>query len=72
MSEMLRTEIFVGTNKETMRDKGIELGLEGAALAMFMYACLEVVLDIVVEKDTGLASIVGVDGKALEAPRRGR
>ena len=61
----MRTTIYVHGSKESNWTKGVELGLDGDALMMFSHACEEVALEIEVDKATGIAKIVGVDGRLV-------
>lgn len=62
---MIRTDIYIGSSKESMWNKAVELGLSGEALMSFRYACCEVKLTIDVDEQTGDAVIVAVDGRPL-------
>ncbi len=56
---------YLHSNKETMYDLGKKAGLEGQALEYFMYALYEVRVDLMVDEDTGDATIHRVDDMEL-------
>lgn len=59
------TKIYVHGSKESMYDKGVELGLTGDALHYFTFTGNEIELEILVDTVTGESTIVAVDGKAV-------
>lgn len=61
----MKTKIYVHASKESMYDKGEELGLSGEALNMFSYTGNEIELTIDVNTGTGLSTITEVDGKPI-------
>lgn len=58
--------VFVHSDKETMYEKGEEIGLDGPALREFTYALYEVKIDIEVDTKTGKTVIVAVDDRKVE------
>lgn len=63
---MIRTDIYVHSSRDSMWNKGEQLGLAGEALKLFSFVGCEVKLTIEVDETTGDAVIVAVDGKKLE------
>lgn len=61
----INVDVFMHGNKEAMWEKGEELGLSEDALQMFKYACLEVRITLRVERETGKARIVKVNGSEV-------
>ena len=61
----MRITAYVHSTKESMYDLGKRSGLKGAALDMFMYACLEVKLELEVNEETGEATIIRVDDRTI-------
>lgn len=59
---MIITKIYLHSDKDTMWDKAKELGLSEDATRMFRYACCEVEVELEVDRKTGEAEIIGVDG----------
>ena len=66
----MRTSIYLHNSKDSNWEKGTELGLSGDALKRFVYACLEVELEVEVDPQTGGAEIISVDGRELKEPKR--
>ena len=62
----IRTTVYLHSDKETMHEMGVKLGLEGEALNHFRYAGYEVALGMDVDTATGNAVIVAVDGKKVK------
>lgn len=62
---ILKTKMFLHSDKDTNRDMGEKLGLSDEALGRFIYACYEVEVDLEVNEQTGEARIVAVDGRAV-------
>ena len=62
----MKATIYLHSDKDSMYEKGMKLGLSGEALSMFKYACCEVTVTIEVDPATGFASIVEVDGRKVE------
>lgn len=60
----MKATIYVGSDKDSMWEKGEELGLSGDALRMFRHAACEVRLELDVSDD-GSAKIIAVDGRAV-------
>lgn len=54
--------IYLHSNKESMLEKGEELGLTGDALNYFMYTCSEVKIELQVDRE-GHAVINKVNGR---------
>lgn len=61
------TTIYLHSSKESNESKGRDLGLKGEALDMFLYAGYEVALELEVNKETGAAEIMKVDGRPVGA-----
>lgn len=57
--------LYVHRSKEENFDDGEEIGLEDHALDNFRYACCDVGLDCLVDPETGLTWITGVNGVPL-------
>ena len=66
---MIRTDIYIHSSKESMYEKGVEIGLKGEALRRFVFAASEVKLTIDVDAKNGKSSIVAVDDKPLSAAK---
>lgn len=62
----MKATIYLHGSKESNYDKGKELGLSEEALAFFVYACYEVVIEGEVNPQTGSFKITAVDGRRLE------
>lgn len=62
---MIKAAVYLHASRESMWEKGEELGLSGEALKMFSFACTEVRVDLSVDEGTGEARIVAVDGRAV-------
>jgi len=62
---MIKTKVYVHGTKESMYDKGVELGLTGEALDNFKYTGYEVELEIEVNKETGDSTIIAVNDVPL-------
>ena len=62
----MRTTVYLHSMKETMLEKGEVLGLDGAALDLFMYACAEVKLTLDVDVWSGDSRIVAVDDRPVK------
>ena len=63
---MIRTDIYVHSSRDSMWNKGEQLGLTGEALKLFSFVGCEVKLTIEVDEKTGDVVIVAVDGRKLE------
>lgn len=57
---IIRTTLYLHSDKESNRDTGQELGLEGMALENFTYALYEVKVEIDLNTATGQYTIVSV------------
>ncbi len=55
-------KVYLHSSKESMYDKGVNLGLKGDALNKFMYACYEVELTLDIDRTNGEYNIVAVNG----------
>jgi len=62
---MIRTDIYVHSSRDSMWEKGEQLGLTGEALKLFSYVGCEVKLTIEVDEKTGDAVIVAADDRPL-------
>lgn len=60
--------IYFNSSKEENYNTGVECGLTGKALDMFMYALYEVKFECVLNMDTGEAIILKVNGRELANP----
>lgn len=60
---MKKFTAYLHSSKETMWDKGEDLGLSEESLRQFSYALSEVKLDCSVDEETGFCEIERVDGK---------
>jgi len=63
---MIRTDIYVHSSRDSMWEKGEQLGLTGEALKLFSFVGCEVKLTIEVDEKTGDAVIVAADDKPLK------
>jgi phosphoribosyl-AMP cyclohydrolase len=61
----MRVIVYLHASRETMWEKGEALGLTGEALSMFSFACYEVKVDLDVDQNTGVATIIAVDDRKL-------
>ena len=57
----IQTTVYLHSSKESMYEKGQELGLRGEALNLFCYCCYEVAVLIEVNTATGTYEILAVD-----------
>ena len=60
----MKATVYLHSNKESMWDLGVKLGLTSEALSLFKYACCEVKVELEVAAD-GNAVIVAVDDRPL-------
>lgn len=60
--------IYAGASKDSMFEKGEDLGLRGEALSAFGYTAGEVELSVRVDRESGRALLVGVNGVHLHSP----
>ena len=67
MTDTLKAIVYVHSTHDQMYYKGVELGLTGDALEMFKFACSDVRVELSVEPKTGVARIVSVDERKVEA-----
>lgn len=58
----MNTTIYLHSNKEAMYNIAQELGLSEEASKNFKYACYEVAIELEVNRQTGEAKIVAVNG----------
>lgn len=63
---MISTKIYFHTDKESMAEKGQEIGLTGKALDEFVYTGYEVGLSIEVNEKTGKAVATHFQGSKLD------
>lgn len=66
----MKTKLYLHSNKDSNYEKGEELGLTGEALKQFAYALSEVEFEVGIDPETGVATILSVDGKALVSGER--
>lgn len=64
--ETVQAKMYLYSTKEANSHLGERLGLEEEALENFKYALYEVECDIKVNKETGEAELLKVNGKALK------
>lgn len=64
---MLKTKLYCHSNKESMYDKGEELGLSDEALDNFIYTMYEVEFDVEID-ESGNAYATHLNGVKLERP----
>ena len=64
---LLKTVIYLHSNKEEMLKMGVALGLTGVALEMFKFACCEVAVELSVDPNTGEATIISIDKRKVES-----
>ena len=64
-AEKVQAKIYLGTTKEENLHLAERLELSDEATQNFRYAFLEVECDIEVNKETGIAKLLKVDGKRL-------
>ncbi len=69
MATMLTARVAVHADRNRMFELGQSLGLRGQVLTMFSHGCTDVELELAVEAETGLVTIVGVDGREVGARR---
>lgn len=62
---IITTTIGLHSDKSTMIDYGIELGLDEEALNEFAYTCYEVEVTLEVDTKTGKSKIIEVDGRKV-------
>lgn len=61
-----RLKVYLHSNKDSMWEKGEEVGLDEAGCKLFMYSLYEVEFDLEVSRD-GSSRIVAVDKQSLGA-----
>lgn len=61
----MKVTLYAHGSKENVWEAGEKLGLTGDALSMFSHAIDEVKLTLTVHKNTGIATITHVDGRAV-------
>jgi hypothetical protein len=59
-----RTTVYLHSDKDSMYETGVKIGLTGEALSMFSHALCEVRFEIEVD-ETGLTTIVGLEGTKI-------
>ena len=52
--------LYVHSDKESMFEQGVDLGLSDKALEQFRYVGYEVGLEIIIDPETGKAKMIGV------------
>lgn len=62
-----QVDVYAHGSKENLLEIGEQLGLTGEVLRMFSFAADDVKLTLSVDMETGVAEIVAVDGRDLEA-----
>jgi len=63
----VKAVVYLHSSKEQMYEIGTKIGLSGQALDLFLFACCEVRLEVLVHPLTGVATIVSVDERKVEA-----
>lgn len=66
--EKIKTSLYVHTSKESMGEKGEELGLKDKALDEFAYTGYEIKFEIEVNTKTGDAHALSINGIDLLEP----
>lgn len=62
---MLKTQIYLYSDKNSNWELGEKLGLSGDALMCFRHALSEVEIEIEVDESTGLSTIIACNGRTL-------
>lgn len=57
---IIKKVIYLHTDRETMYDISVELGLNNEALRKFLYCCYEVGVEVAVDNETGNVDILGL------------
>lgn len=65
---MITTRLHVYGDDDRTYETGVKAGLSEKALETFVYAAYELVLDVVIDEDTGEAVATHLNGVALTAP----
>lgn len=68
-SNTIPAAIHLHSDRVSMHNLGVSLGLKGEALDLFGFACCEVILGLSVNTDTGEATIVAVDGRHVSGDK---
>jgi phosphoribosyl-AMP cyclohydrolase len=66
MCDHVHVDVYVSGSKEELWTVGESVGLTGDALSMFRHAADEIKITFKVEKETGLVTIVEVNGKKVD------
>lgn len=66
----MKITAYLHSNMKEIEDLGIANGLTGEALEHFKYALFEVRFELKVDKETGEAVIVSVDGAKVMEERK--
>ncbi len=67
---MIKTKMYLHSEKDTNYGDGGELGLQDKALDSFKYALYEVEFDVEINEETGHATIVKLNGRDVERPTK--
>jgi hypothetical protein len=62
---MVEAVVYLHASAEHMIETGEKLGLTGEVLRMFRHACTEVEVTLDVDTNTGLVTIIAVDGRPV-------
>ena len=62
---MIKTKVYLHSNKDSMYSKGQDIGLTSEALDNFKYALYKVEIELEVEKKTGEYHIITIDGQPI-------
>jgi hypothetical protein len=65
------TKLYSHSQKDTLCEKGEELGLSEKAMEKFVYTLYEVVFDVEINRETGEVMITSVNGMELREPVKG-
>lgn len=60
---IIKKVIYLHTDRETMYDISVELGLNNEALRKFLYCCYEVGVEVSINTETGDTEIVRLIGE---------
>lgn len=63
----IRTTIYANSGKDSMYEKGEELGLKGDALSAFAYTASEVEIEVRVDRESGRCLAETINGVAISS-----